>query len=250
MLAFAAMVLTAGASGVVILIEGGEPDTKFEQVVAIMRDGQMHCSGTVIGKTVVLTAGHCVDGVPSGDLQVRVGPIARRTGPRNRYSVVGSRTYQEETERELFDGNVQAHDLSILLLGEEIRRFDSQEIMTPLQIHRGEPPIAELIGRKELRFIGFGWTESEDEQGKRRYIDLTPIDLAPLSFRNDSASKQTCRGDSGGPAVLVAENVADSLVIGVISKGLVELNEGKRCARYGTNTRVEVYSDWIEAWTG
>src|ERR1700750_2413231 len=48
--------------------------------VAIFRKGHMHCSGSVIAPTKVLTAGHCVAGFNLANFQVIVGrPNLRAT---------------------------------------------------------------------------------------------------------------------------------------------------------------------------
>src|SRR5215204_2428214 len=53
---------------------------QFPFAVAIFRKGHMHCSGSVIGPTKVLTAGHCVTGFNVANFQVIAGrPTLRDT---------------------------------------------------------------------------------------------------------------------------------------------------------------------------
>src|SRR6266511_2317088 len=63
-------------------IVGGTPadPAQYPYAVAIFRKGHMHCSGSVIGPTRVLTAGHCVDGFNVANFQVIIGrPTLRDT---------------------------------------------------------------------------------------------------------------------------------------------------------------------------
>ena len=46
---------------------------QWPYAVAIFRKGHMHCSGSVIGPTKVLTAGHCVAGFNLANFQVIIG---------------------------------------------------------------------------------------------------------------------------------------------------------------------------------
>src|SRR4051794_41799342 len=86
------------------IVGGGRADpAQWPFAVAIFRKGHMHCSGSVIGPTKVLTAGHFVAGFNVANFQViarrptlrdtsvgqsiggrsrRVHPDVERTGPR------------------------------------------------------------------------------------------------------------------------------------------------------------------------
>src|SRR5215207_2792092 len=48
---------------------GAANPAQFPYAVAIFRKGHMHCSGSVIGPTKILTAGHCVAGFNVANFQ-------------------------------------------------------------------------------------------------------------------------------------------------------------------------------------
>src|SRR6266480_1103514 len=56
-------------------IVGGAPadSGQWPYAVAVYRTGHLHCGGSVIGPTKVLTAGHCVDGFNLANFQVIIG---------------------------------------------------------------------------------------------------------------------------------------------------------------------------------
>ena len=56
-------------------------------MVQIQRDGNNHCSGSLISPTMVLTAGHCLDGYDAGQISVRLpnlGGVTRQATERVR----------------------------------------------------------------------------------------------------------------------------------------------------------------------
>lgn len=204
------------------------------------------CSGSLIGSEWVLTAAHCIDGVPK-PLQVRFGGTTASNGTTR---AIDSYLTHPQYQRGTF-GN----DIGILHLAERIPNTSSGRTtvrLAPaddeaLMGDEGENLLLYGWGRDELgRTDGkLRWASQRDISGKGRAVLGKGFDPATMiAAGRYEASKRVysgaCRGDSGGP--LVTSTTAPVLV-GIVSFGAVNCS-----TRMPTvYTRVSPYLSWINA---
>jgi MYXO-CTERM domain-containing protein len=187
-------------------ITNGTDDDGDPAVVALLQAGILLCSGTLIAPRVVLTAGHCIDGV---DQVVFGSTIALPSATRG---VLVARAHPD------FDADTLAHDIGLVLLDE------------PAPTNAAPIEIGEATAAAAVRLVGYGRIDGQDLSEPRKREGTSVIDsLEVTSFRITPAPSQACEGDSGGPAFVGA------VLVGVTSEG------DPACAEYTVYTRAAVY---------
>jgi trypsin len=212
------------------IVGGGRADpAQWPFAVAIFRKGHMHCSGSVIGPTKVLTAGHCVDGFNVANFQVIVGrPTLRDTSIGQSIGVVSGRVHPDFEQTGL-------HDVAVLNLA-------TPTTVTPIALATPDQNAQTTPPGSQLRVAGFGATNPfgthlsgflkatiEQSRTDNRCLKAYTRDLfAPESMicalgarkRKPGRFKihtSACSGDSGGP--LVADTATGPVEVGTVSYG-------------------------------
>jgi V8-like Glu-specific endopeptidase len=212
---------TDTASTTIPIIDGTYDTGDLAVVSLTTANGFSFCTGTLISSRVVLTAGHCVEGLAPANARVYFG--ARPPG--GGISRVVSEIYPHPS----YDPDHLTADLGIVVM--QARQTEHPPIpfsSTPLDDgHVGA----------SLRFVGFGYTEvgpSGDVGAKyqRANVPLTIVTDTEIGY--DVA---TCNGDSGGPAFLDFGEGEE--IVGITSWG-----DGS-CGQFGFSARVDIYADWI-----
>jgi secreted trypsin-like serine protease len=194
-------------------IVGGAATTAYSYVVGVGSDSQgAFCTGTVISKRVVITAAHCVGGIN----RVFFGTKAARPAA---VVVVAS-----ETAHPGYNDVSMANDLAILAL-----EADAPVQPAPL-VREALTNSSAWIG-PDFTFVGFGLTNGNTQTGfgTKRVVKFpiaavgparvggTPGSVDSTQFYYRVAGKNTCNGDSGGPAFATRRGVLS--LAGVTSFG-------------------------------
>jgi trypsin len=237
---------TSAAPGARSSIVGGGPanPAQWPYAVAVFRKGHMHCSGSIISATKVLTAGHCVAGFNLANFQVILGRPNLRDQSSGQIIPVGSGRVHPDFEQ------TGLHDVAILNLAQPTS-------VAPIALASLEQSVAAAIPGARLRVAGYGATSpfgvrlspflkqtTEIVRTDRRCLKAYTKDLyAPESMLCALGAKRkkpgrfkihtsACSGDSGGP--LVADLPTGAVAVGTVSFG------GALC---GLPAAPTVYSD-------
>lgn len=204
-------------------IVGGATTNAFPAVGAITRNGQMHCTGTLVGPRTVVTAAHCVSGFTASSMKFVLGP--KLTTATATLGVASIKAHPNYNATQI------TNDVGILTLS-------------------ADAPIApmKLLGSMDaswagtnLTFVGYGANNGNTQTGygTKRFVDMAIQSVSATQFQYAVPGKNTCNGDSGGPAF--ANVNGEMLVAGVTSYG------DENCTQFGVDTRVDAFASFIGA---
>jgi len=205
-------------------IIGGVSYSGLPAIGALFVNGAPYCTGTLVGPRKVLTAAHCVRGVTAASMEFRIGPNAFQP----RY-VVGVAKLKAHPH---FNPTTITNDIAYVTL-----KTDAPA--TPMTLLAGMDTT--WVGTP-LLFVGYGVTNGHTQTGvgKKRAVTIPITEVGDTQFRYEAPGKNSCNGDSGGPA-LFRDPTAGYLIAGVTSYGDVG------CTVYGVDTRVDAYVSFVGA---
>ena len=212
-------------------VVGGIPadPAQYPYTVAIFRKGRMHCTGSVIAPTRVLTAAHCLFGFNLANFQVIASrPDLRNTSVGQVVPVSGGHFHPDFEQTAL-------HDVGVLDLAQPVA-------IQPIPLATSAINAATTFPGAQLNVSGYGTTKPfgthlspflkttvETVRTDRRCLHAYSRDLfAPDSMicalgrkrRHPGKFKihtSACTGDSGGP--LVANTATGPVQVGTVSFG-------------------------------
>jgi hypothetical protein len=189
-------------------------DEEYPAVGALRMDGQLQCTGTVIGPETVLTSAQCLFLVDSARTRMTFVLGSDVSAPTRVFAVSGLLVHEQ------FNPETFANNLGIVHLQTPVNMQQSISIAYGLRLDDG--PVS-------VSFIGYG---AQQSPGTKRVASLLISSADDKKYYYSTNSGAPCTGDSGGPAF------ADGKVYGVLSSG--------NCQGSGTLTRTDAYTDWIQ----
>jgi len=210
-------------------IVGGTPDSGHPAVGAVVMNFFL-CSGTLVSPKIVLTAAHCV--LPNDPIKkISLGPS---TNQATEILSVSKVIPHPQYGQQVVDGwTLNIHDIAVVVLSSAAKTTPMKYRTTSINGMEGAP----------VTFVGFGVTVpgNSGTTGTKMKVASSIGKVNAHGFFNYTTPgnpKNTCTGDSGGPAILNQGGVDE--VISVVSGG----DEG--CVKDGFNTRVDVHASWIQ----
>lgn len=205
-------------------IVGGFSTSSLPAIGAIVYQGDMHCTGTVIEPRKVLTAAHCVDGFNPKRMSFIIGSSISK--PSKTISVVSGKAHPK------YNASSITNDIALLELSEDAPVTPIRASTTALTSND--------VGRT-MWFVGYGVTNgfTSAGSGQKRAVQMDVSAVKKTTFEYSDSGKNTCFGDSGGPALIADAAGKNFVVAGVTSWG------DANCTQFGVDTRVDAYASFI-----
>lgn len=204
-------------------IVGGKTTTANPAVGAFVDASGPFCTGTLVTKRVIVTAAHCFEDVRAARIAFAIGPNAN--APQTLLRVA------QLAQHPQYDGQAIRNDIAVAVLAEDAA-------VTPIPVNE-QALDASWVG-KSLSFVGYGvtngWTGAGN--GVKRAVSMPIAQVGATQFAYGDRTRNTCFGDSGGPA-LVDRGNGQLAVVGVTSFG------DASCTAFGVDTRVDAFKAFL-----
>lgn len=233
----------SGSQGIV----GGEAVLEDDAVAAHtvgifnLRYGSIICTGTLVSRNLVLTAGHCSSRNP-GDLAIaftnKIPTSFDEVRQLKLLKVIAGETHPEWA-RNTFMTTKNWGDMSLL-------RFDG-DLPDGYKPARLLSNLDRLQKDGDVTMAGFGWTNGPKKtEATRLNKALVKIEDPKFSemeiLFNQTNGKGACHGDSGGPAYITLNG--NLVLVGVTSRGHDDPRD--TCEQFAVFTSVATQIAWLK----
>ena len=176
----------------------------------------------MVAKRVLVTAAHCLEGQSASRIKFALGPNAK--APTASLAIKRIAVHPQWSSSQI------KNDIAVAILSADAP-------VTPVPINTAMP--SSWVG-KSLTFVGYGVSNGNTQTGAgvKRVVTIPISQVAATQFAYQTPGKNTCNGDSGGPA-FAADASGNLTVAGVTSYG----DQG--CTQYGVDTRVDAFQSFI-----
>jgi secreted trypsin-like serine protease len=218
----------------------GQIDREHPQVLLLANQAGFLCTGTLIQVReqtgFLLTAAHCV---------TEEDPGATRL-PAKQFVVLAGTDFLDSTAvfavdeirvHPGYDGTFAQNDIAVV-------RLDLGEGTPPRAIPALSPEEDTLAVNDRLLLVGYGQTESDDDNSLRRHVarDISDLDSQLIAYTQEDGTG-TCFGDSGGPGLVTLRG--EERVASVTSGGV---DSDERCSGgFGVGMRVSAFAGFIDS---
>lgn len=231
-------------------VVGGEPAgvDDYPSTVALTDPyGSPFCTGTLVSPTIVVTAAHCLqswwgDPISTDEVRIVYGYTEPDTAPSSDRRTVSSVTPNPNYDPWAnvdSDGMGHTNDIGVVVLDEPVENG----VITPILPSAQLDPT--LVDGTDIHVVGYGVYNMNTQAGGILYKALTPY-MRRVQWEmlaGSPGNPDSCNGDSGGPAYVVAGG--NLYLAGITSRAWAQSQQS--CGDGGIYTLASEYVDWIES---